>query len=419
MVLLRGLDLHTSVKVDASGMQRSSSKISVLVLACALFVVTTSEFQVSAMLGAMSRDLGVPVGDLGLLVTAYSLGMGLGGPVVAWCLRGVGVRAGLVLVLGCYAVVEAMAGVAGEEGALLVLRVVTGALSGAAFGMALSAAMGLGSVGERARGSAVVLGGLMAGTLFGLPLSHLLASTLGWRASFFLLAVGAAVMALAVFVCLPESVAGHDGPPSSGELRDGRLWLCYLSSFLTIGGVFAAFAFIDPILRGAGLGSGRSTLTMLGFGGAAFLVNRWGGRVRAGAARPWLLAGLVVQLAALLVLVLAPGRPLPVVVAVVLLGGTGIALNPLLVNRVVAVADPGVLVNTVHTSAITLGVAAATTLGSRAITAGGGDLRGTLLIGVGFTVAALVLVAVGDAGARHPGRGRAVAAGCRPSGRGV
>ncbi|MFE4976125.1 MFS transporter [Kitasatospora sp. NPDC056651] len=131
----------------------------------------------------------------------------------------------------------------------------------------------------------MVLAGLMTGTLFGLPLSHLLASTLGWRASFFLLAAGAAVMALAVLVCLPKSSARQDRSPSSGELRNGRLWLRYLSSFLTIGGVFAAFAFIDPILRDAGLGSAQGTLTMLGFGGAAFLVNRLGGRVPRGRGR--------------------------------------------------------------------------------------------------------------------------------------
>ncbi|MFB6437656.1 MFS transporter [Streptomyces sp. NPDC056411] len=375
-------------------MRRTSSPtLVVIVLASSLCVVTSSEFQVAAMLTAMSADLGAPVADLGLLVTVYSLGMGCGGPVVAWALRRLRPRRALVLVMACYAVAEALAGATSETNLLIPLRLVAGALSGATFGMALSTGMRLSDERGRARMSAGVLTGLMAGTLLGLPLSHGLATTVGWRASFVVLAAAAAAMALAVRLAVPEA-PGRSGerPASLGALRNGHLWLRYLTSFLTIGGAFTAFTFIDPLLQRAGLTAPQATLTMFGFGASAFTVNHLAGRVPAGAARGWLVSGVIAQLAALLVFLLAPGLSPLIVTATVFLGGAGIALNPLLVNRVITVGEPNVLVNTVHTSAITLGVAAATTLGSRAITVTG-DLSGTVLVGLAFSVAAVLITA--------------------------
>ncbi|MFD0772437.1 MFS transporter [Streptomonospora algeriensis] len=375
-------------------MRRTFHRLPVLVLACALFVVTASEFQVAAMLTDISTDLQAPVADLGLLVTLYSLGMGFGGPAVAWALRRMRPKPALVMVMLCYAAAEAIAGAVTQPVLLGVLRCVTGALSGATFGLALSAGMALSRAHNRTQVSALILTGLMAGTLLGLPLSHLLATGAGWRSSFYLLAAAAAAMAVAVTLTLPSSPGGsEDAPRAVGSLRSPSLWARYLSSFLTIGGAFTAFAFIDPLLQAAKLAAAHVTLTMLGFGAAAFAVNYLTGRVAQGKARPWLGLGLTVQLAALLIFLAAPQSPLLVVPATMLLGGTGIALNPLLVNRVITVAKPDVMVNTLHTSAITLGVAAATAIGSRAIHASDGDLAGTLIAGVAFTIAAGVLVA--------------------------
>jgi DHA1 family inner membrane transport protein len=377
------------MKVESSSMPRSLSlRLLVVVLAGSLFVVTSSEFQVSAMLTTMSADLNTSVADLGLLVTFYSLGMGLGGPAIAVALRRIRPRRALVSVMLCYAVVEGLGGAATGVETLLVLRLLAGALSGAMFGMALSAGMRAVDESHRSRVSAGVLAGLMAGTLLGLPLSHLLATTAGWRASFWMLAAAAVAMSTAVHLVLPHELAGAN---SEGEnlraLRSRRLWVRYLTSFLVIGGAFAAFAFIDPLLERAGLTPLQTTLTMLGFGAAAFLLNHLTGRVHAGAVRGWLLTGVTVQLVALVIALMAPDISLLMVLAAVLLGGTGIALNPLLVQRVVSVGGSGVLVSTVHTSAITIGIAAATTLGSLAITETG-DLDGTLIVGIALTVAA-------------------------------
>lgn len=375
-------------------MDSFSRRVPVVVLAITLFVVTTSEFQVAAMLTDMASDLHDAPATLGMLVTVYALGMGLGGPAVAWLLRGLPARQGLVLVLGAYAVTEAVAGTVGSPGPLFVLRAVTGALSGATFGMSLSIGMRLGSKSEQTRSSAVILAGLMAGTLLGLPLSHLVGTFCGWRVSFYVLGGGAAIMAAVVMFTVPalgpDEKAADSADGGSRALRSGALWVRYGASFLTIGGAFAAFAFIDPILRRSGLSEVSSTWVMLGFGVAALTANAFAGRITPGSARRWLLTGLATQLLALVLYLAGPDDVAIVALATILLGGTGIALNSLLVDRVLSVAQPTMLVNTFHTSAITMGIAAATAIGGRSYYRIG-DLSATLWVGFAFTIAALAL----------------------------
>ncbi|MCG7310846.1 MFS transporter [Brachybacterium sp. ACRRE] len=377
---------------------------SVLVLAASLLVVTTSEFQVAAMLSSMASDFAVQVSTLGMLVTVYSLGSAVGGPLLARLLHGRGPRAALVGVLLAYAVTEAAAGLVTDPALLYALRTVTGALSGATFGLTLTTGMRASPAPLRSRASAVILAGLMLGTLLGLPLSHALAEIATWRISFLVLAgaaVATAVAVLATVPALPAPGADEDDAPLTEDrgsplapLRSRALWLRYLSSFLSIGGAFAAFAFLEPILARAGITGGGATAMMLGFGAAALVVNLAGGRVADDRrARRWLLAGLGLQLAALAAILAMPAAPAAVAVATLGLGASGMALNPLLVTRVTAIAPPDVLVNTVHTSAITLGVAAATALGSVGFGAVG-DPGGAVAVGAALTVAAILATTV-------------------------
>ncbi|WP_462418820.1 MFS transporter [Kytococcus sp. Marseille-QA3725] len=384
-------------------MTTHSHRIPVLALACTLFVVTTSEFQVAAMLTDMADDLHRPVADLALLVTAYSLGSALGGPVLARAAQGTPPRVALIGVVTAYALAEAAASLMPHLAGLMAFRCLTGALSGATFGLTLTTGMALVDDSHQPRAVSTILAGLMAGTLLGLPLSHLLSLWAGWRASFVALGVAAALMALCLAVALPASTsAGAHTDAGLSRLASPALWTRFAASFLTIGGAFAAFALIDPLLAQAGLSGGAATLVMTGFGLAAFVSNHLSGRAAPGRAGRWLLAGLAVQLAALVLLASMPHSTPAVTLALVALGATGMALNPLLVNRVVTVANPSALVNTIHTSCITLGVAAATALGSRVIAAGSG-LQGAVLVGAGLTLAAgLVVAATPDRRARAP-----------------
>ncbi|MCQ4617491.1 MFS transporter [Corynebacterium sp. CCUG 71335] len=375
-------------------MQKMTTKLSIFVLATALFVVTTSEFQVSAMMTDMAVDLGQPIGKLTHLVTAYSLGMALGGPTLAWALNGKPVRACLTGAVFVYAGVEITASFSPTFTVLLIIRFLTGCLSGAIFGLSLTAGVLLAGTRNQSRAAAAILSGLMAGTLLGLPLSHVIGWLAGWRMSFILLGFAAFMIAVVLAAALPRIPAlSGEGTERVSVVSNPGVWSRMLTSFFTIGGSFAAFALIDPILRRAGFTPIGTTVALIGFGVAAFTGNLLWGKVSETNAQKFLLAGLSAQAVALLLLVATPNAGPITALAIVALGGTGMALNPLLVTRLMAQADPHPFINTVHTGFITMGAAAATAA-SGYVLANETSLTPSIHVGVVFTLIAWIITVV-------------------------
>jgi predicted MFS family arabinose efflux permease len=68
---------------------------------------------------------------------------------------------------------------------------------------------------------------------------------------------------------------------------------------------------------------------------------------------------------------------------------TGVALNPAMVARVMKAAEPGALVNTLHTSVITAGLAFGSWAGGSVIDADYG-LRAPLWVGAGMALLGLL-----------------------------
>jgi len=107
---------------------------------------------------------------------------------------------------------------------------------------------------------------------------------------------------------------------------------------------------------------------------------------------PVLAIGLVVLGAALASFAAFPTDAVVSVAAFLVIGLTGVSLNPAMVARVMRVAHPGPLVNSLHASAITAGLAFGTWLGALAIDRGYG-LAAPLWIGAGLAGLGLLSLA--------------------------
>ena len=233
-------------------------------LMATLLVVTMSELQTAGMMPYMAADLGVNTGTIGLLVSVYALGMAIGGPMVAIGLRRMPPRRALCLVVGTYAVFEIAAPLVHEFWWLALIRGLTGCLAGAMFGLCISLGARLAPSPERiGQNVAIVMSGLMVGTVVGLPVSHFIAEQWNWQTSFILLG-GAALV-----VCLIDRIGLPDVEPASAEsstqdaraLRNPALWARYLVSLLTIGATYGAFSYFTPLLeQNAGFSAGATTL---------------------------------------------------------------------------------------------------------------------------------------------------------------
>ncbi|MGY2049286.1 MFS transporter [Methylobacterium sp. JK268] len=369
----------------------------VSLLGLAIFGVTTSEFMVAGMMPDLTAALGASVAAIGDLISLYALGMALGGPLLTILFLRFGTpdKAALVVLLALSAAGAVVCALAPGYAIMAAVRVGMGAAASACFGVALTIAAGLVAPQERGRAASIVLAGLTLSPVLGLPVTTALAQHLGWRASFWSVALLALACTVLVAAAVPETRRGG-GSGLGAELpalRSTRLWAAYATSGLVIGATFAAFSYAAPLLiEVAGLPASLLPGVLAAYGGANVLGNLVVGRLADRHTIPVLAGGLALLAAALAAFALFAGS-LPVAVAAFLvIGLSGVTLNPALVARVMRAASPGTLVNTLHAAVITAGLAFGTWAGGRAIAAGYG-LTAPLWVGLVLALLGLVSLA--------------------------
>ena len=376
------------------------------VLMLTIMVVVMSEFQTAGMMPQIAADLGVSTGQVGTVVTLYALGMALGGPLLVYLLRHRPPKGSLLIVIGTYAALEVLVPLIHEFWWLALLRVLTGCLSGAAYGIAVSYSARLAPSPEKiGEAVSIVLGGIMIGTVIGLPLSHFLAARWGWQSSFYILGIAAFAVFLISLLTLParEAATQEAAAQDLRKLRSPKLWSRYLVSLLTIGAAFAGFSYFTPLLeQNAGFATNTTTLILLAYGIVSFIGNLIVGKFADQHAIGILRIGHTLLFISLALLG-AFSNAQPLVLAMVLIVGVaGVPMNPALVARVAEIGGTGNMVSTVHTSLITMGVALGSAIGALAIGRAGDDPSAAMWIGAAFAVLATLTLATQARGRRQP-----------------
>ena len=376
------------------------------VLMLTIMVVVMSEFQTAGMMPQIAADLGVSTGQVGTVVTLYALGMALGGPLLVYLLRHRPPKASLLIVIGTYAALEVLVPLIHEFWWLALLRVLTGCLSGAAYGIAVAYSARLAPSPEKiGEAVSIVLGGIMIGTVIGLPLSHFLAARWGWQSSFYILGIAAFAVFLISLLTLParEAATQEAAAQDLRKLRSPKLWSRYLVSLLTIGAAFAGFSYFTPLLeQNAGFATNTTTLILLAYGIVSFIGNLIVGKFADQHAIGILRIGHTL-LFITLALLGAFSNAQPLVLAMVLIVGVaGVPMNPAMVARVAEIGGTGNMVSTVHTSVITIGVALGSAIGALAIGRAGDDPSAAMWIGASFAVLATLTLATLARGRRQP-----------------
>ncbi|WPO75278.1 MULTISPECIES: MFS transporter [unclassified Streptomyces] len=365
----------------------------VYVLALGIFAMVTSEFVVAGLMPQMAAGLDATIPEIGYLITAFAAAMALGGPFLTIALLKVRQKNALLLLFGLFLVGNVLAALAPDYRTMLVARVLTGIASQAFFGVSISLASRLTRPEVRGRAVAVALNGLMLGTLLGLPLSTVIGEHLGWRAAFWAITVLTVLAALATLAGVPsadgEAEASGGLRQELGAFRNPRLWLTLTTSTFVIGATFSAFSYLNPILTEiTGFSTSTVPLLLIAYGAATVIGNTVVGRLADSRTLPVLVAGLALNLAFLAGFALLAQLTVPAVALMMGIGLVGVTMNPALVTRVQRTGNARPLVNTVHSSFITLGIIIATSVGGPAIDAFG--LRAPLWIGAGLAALGLL-----------------------------
>ncbi|WP_449117438.1 MFS transporter [Pseudomonas viridiflava] len=373
---------------------RSKLPSTVYLLGLTIFSLVTAEFMVAGMMPALAEAFSVSLAQVGNLIAYYALGMALGGPPVTVLLlsRGISNKRALVWLLTCYVIAGAVAAAAPSYGVLAFARIIMGISSAVCIGLCMTICAGLVAPEGRGRAVSVVLAGLMLSPVIGVPMTTWVEQHVGWRASSWAVVALAMLCTVLATRRLPAIQKGGEPPLSQqwAGLKNPKLWGAYITSGLIIGGTFAAFSYCTPILiHEVGIAPTLVAPVLAIYGVANLVGNMIVGRFADRHTFPALAWGLVLMALALGGFALAGDHLWLNLGCFFALGLTGVALNPAMVARVMKAAEPAAMVNILHTSVITAGLAFGSWAGGAVIDAGYG-LRSPLWVGAAMALVGLI-----------------------------
>lgn len=380
--------------------------VAVYVLGAGVFAMVTSEFAVAGLMPQLAEGLGTGLQQIGYLVTVFAVAMTVGGPFLALALMRLRPKTALMAVFAIFLAGNLLAALAASYAAMVAARVVSGVAAQAFFGIAISLCAQL--VPEKVRGRAVgvVMNGLMLGTLLGLPMATYIGGRLGWQAAFWAIAVLTLIAAaLTAALVRGPAAAGADGTGAGAApgaefavFRRPQLLLALASSTLIIGAAFSAFSFAAPILtQVSGFDDGTVPFLLLAYGAATVVGNTVVGRLADRRTVATLLTGTLLNAAFLTGFAVFTDMPALALAFMLGIGLVGVTMNPAMAVRVQRAGGTRPLVNTVHSSFITLGVILGSAIGSALIPEHG--LRAPIVLGA--VLAVLAIAAILPA-LRHP-----------------
>jgi DHA1 family inner membrane transport protein len=149
-----------------------------------VFGLTTGEFVISGIQPDVAAGLSVSIPAVGLLVTAYALGMIVGGPVVTVLTARLARKPVIVGLIAVSVLGNLGSAVAPNYAVLLVSRFVAGLVVATFFAVAIATAVSMAPAGKQASTVAKVALGMNLGIILGTPIGTFIGQNLGWRATF-------------------------------------------------------------------------------------------------------------------------------------------------------------------------------------------------------------------------------------------
>lgn len=254
--------------------------LSVVSLSLGAFVIVTTEFIPVGFLPRIAGSLDVSLGTAGLMVLVPGLSAAVSAPLIfvaAWRVN----RRHMIALLGALVMLSnAVASIAPDFGVVLAARVLLGLAIGGFW--TVVPPVGPKLVGHRAstRATSIIIAGVSAGTVVGLPAGQFLGDVLGWRLTFAAAAAAALLILLAQLVLLP-------GIPPAGRLGFGHLGgvlrvrvvrAAVAATTVVFVGQFAASTFVTPfLLTHAHLRPATVTALFLAYGVAGIAGTLVGG----------------------------------------------------------------------------------------------------------------------------------------------
>jgi DHA1 family inner membrane transport protein len=323
---------------------RNRMPLPLFALLVCVFGVGTAEYVIAGLLPEVGSDLSVSVSSAGLLVTAYAVGVVVGGPLLTAATTRVDRKRLMIALMALFTAGNVLAAAAPGYGVLMAARVVSALAHATMFAVAVVVAVQSVPPEKQGRAVAQVAAGLNLATVLGVPLGTLLGEQYGWRSTFWAVSAVAVLGTLMVVVLIPATHT--DGAAPATALRDevavfGRpqVLLAIVMTVLGQTGAFTAYTYLATMLTDTtGFSSGAVTALLLVYGVGSLAGNLLGGRLADRSLMPALCGMLIALPLSLVLLGVTLGGKAVVPVTVFVFGAAAFAITPALQARLLGAA---------------------------------------------------------------------------------
>jgi len=348
----------------------------VYALAVAAFAVGTAEFVISGILPLLAGDLSVSIPTAGLLVTAYAIGVAIGGPVLTVLTARYSQRAVLIGVMILFTVSQVLCAFAPDYGLLLAARLLSAIAHGTFFGAGNIVVANLVARERRGAAFSLFIGGITVANLLGLPGGTALGIAFGWRTTFLAVALLGALATLVLIFRIPRGEEAQVARPSFraqlAELRHQEVFLSYATIALVMVGNLAWGTYqTAAMIEVVGIDPQNVWMYLLIGGAGAVLGIYAGGRGTDWKPMPTLLTVLLAQAFFFFTLIFALGDQVWFTVNLLITSILGFAFSTPLQARVIhAAAKAPNLASSLISTSFNIGIAAGAALGAWLLNSG-------------------------------------------------
>ncbi len=299
-------------------------------IAVGTFATVSTEFMPIGLLTDIAAGLDVSAGTAGLMVTVPGVLAAFAGPTLIVASGKLDRRTVLIALSVLLIASNLLAAFAPNFGTMLVARLLLGLCVGGFWTFAPAAATQLVPAASKARAMSLVLAGVSAATVLGVPAGAYLGALAGWRAAFAVTGALATAVLLVQLWLLPALPPARAIRPRDllTPLTRRMAQVGLLAVLFFIAGHFAAYTYLKPLLQQVfGLPPSAVATLLLVYGAVGFVGTFVGGSLVARSVRgTTLLAALM--LAAALLLSTVAGTGMVAGTAVVVVWGLAFGLIP-------------------------------------------------------------------------------------------
>ncbi|MDC2865359.1 MFS transporter [Bacillus sp. BP-3] len=215
------------------------------------FVVGLAELIIGGILPLIAEDLDVSYGQVGMLISMFSLSFAISGPILLSLTSKIERKRLFLIVLLIFFLSNLIIVLSDGYIFLMVARILSAMCAALLISLCVTIASQISDEAYRARAIGFILMGVSASLVLGVPFSLWLGNELGWRAPFLFIAILTLILILVVFIALGRIEPKKRIPLKEQvkALKNRRIILIQLTSIIFFAGHMTLYAYLTPFLQ--------------------------------------------------------------------------------------------------------------------------------------------------------------------------